>query len=112
MRKKVSKKWNKGFTVVEMLAVVAIIVILLGISAVGVVYYRDYLKITELDNAARDIYMAAENRAVLLSGGKRLGGLVQNGKPVQLSGGGAGSGTAYVVGKANRSGAQPAVMSG
>ena len=73
---------NKGFSLVEMLAVVAILIILLGVSAVGVVYYRDLLKITELDNAAREIYMAAENRAVLLSNARRLSGLVRNGSPV------------------------------
>lgn len=65
-------KQNSGFTVVEMLAAVAIIVILLGISMVSVVRYRDMLKLAELDNAAREIYMAAENRAVLLSGARRL----------------------------------------
>lgn len=69
---------RQGFTLVEMLAVVAIVVILLGISAVGVVYYARWLKITELDNAAREIYLAAENRAVLLSGSGRLEKLVTN----------------------------------
>lgn len=72
---------------VEMLAVVAITVILLGISMVAVVRYRDLLKLTELDNAAREIYMAAENRAVLLSGARRLGNQVDkaNGKPTSLT---------------------------
>lgn len=63
---------SRGFSLVEMLAVVAILVILLGISMVAAAGYRDLLKITELDNAAREIYMAAENRAVLLSGVRRL----------------------------------------
>lgn len=72
MEKKGLNNRNGGFSMVEMLAVVAIIVILLGISMVAVVRYRDLLKITELDNAAREIYMAAENRAVLLSGARRL----------------------------------------
>lgn len=63
---------SRGFSLVEMLAVVAILVILLGISMVAAAGYRDLLKITELDNAAREIYMAAENRAVLLSGARRL----------------------------------------
>lgn len=76
---------------IEMLAVVAIVVILLGISIVSVVYYRDLLKITELDNAAREIYMAAENRAVLLSGAKRLNNQLGDGKsgagqPTKLTG--------------------------
>ena len=69
------KYWNKrnhGFTMVEMLAAVAIVVILLAVSAVGVARYQAVLKLTELDNAAREIYMAAENRAVLLSGTRRL----------------------------------------
>lgn len=57
---------NSGFTLVEALATAAILMILLGLSAVGVARWRDPLKITELDNAARAIYMAAENRAVLL----------------------------------------------
>lgn len=59
-------KGSGGFTLVETLLVTAILVILLGLSLVGAAYYRDYLKITELDNEAREIFMAAENRAVLL----------------------------------------------
>lgn len=63
---KLHKNRNSGFTLVEALATAAILIILLGLSAVGVARWRDPLKITELDNAARAIYMAAENRAVLL----------------------------------------------
>lgn len=63
---KLHENRNSGFTLVEALATVAILIILLGLSAVGVARWRDPLKITELDNAARAIYMAAENRAVLL----------------------------------------------
>ena len=73
MRKRIADKRNSGFSLVETLAAVAILVILLSVSAVAAAYYRDYLKITELDNAAREIYMAAENRAVLLDGGRQLG---------------------------------------
>ena len=74
MRRRDQRKWNRGFTLVETLAAVAVLVILLGLGSVAVAYYRDYLRITELDNAAREIYMAAEHRAVLLSGSRRLGG--------------------------------------
>lgn len=63
---------NGGFTLLETLLTLVILVILLGVSAVGVADHRDYLKITELDNAARDIYMAAENRAVLLQNSGQL----------------------------------------
>ena len=70
---------------------VAILVILLGVSAVAAARYRDYLKITELDNAARDIYMAAENRAVLLNGGGQLTGLLAD--SASAEGGAGGSST-------------------
>lgn len=72
MSKQTKHKQNQGFTLLETLLTVAIVVILLGVSAVGVAYYKDYLKITELDNTARDIYMAAENRAVLLQNSGQL----------------------------------------
>lgn len=77
MRGKIFRKQNSGFTLVETLAAVAILVVLLGISAVAVLRFQKQLEITRLDNAARGIYMAAQNRAVLLSGGKQLKGLVK-----------------------------------
>ena len=88
MTERFEKKQSCGFSLVETLAVVAILVILLSVSAVAAAYYRDYLKITELDNAAREIYMAAENRAVLLEGGQldaALGvtSLAEGGTPAQ-----------------------------
>lgn len=89
MTERFEKKQSRGFSLVETLAVVAILVILLSVSAVAAAYYRDYLKITELDNAAREIYMAAENRAVLLEGGGQLDGalgvtsLAEGGTPAQ-----------------------------
>ena len=77
MKFKAGKKRNSGFTLVEMLAVTAIVVILLAIGMVAVVHYVRWLRITELDNSAREIYLAAENRAVLLSAGGRLDKLVE-----------------------------------
>ena len=76
MKNRKRNKRNSGFTMVEMLVTVAILIILLSVSAVAVIQYMDRLKIAELDNAAREIYMAAENRAVLLSGAQRLSDLV------------------------------------
>lgn len=63
---------NDGFTLVEMLIALAVTVILLAIGIVGVVQYQSHMKITELDNMAREIYMAAQNRAVLLQNSGRL----------------------------------------
>ena len=72
MKNRTRNNRNRGFTLVEVLLVVGIVIILLGVSMVSVVRYIDVLKITELDNAARDIFMALENRAVLLSAAQRL----------------------------------------
>ena len=69
-------KRNSGFTMMEVLLTVAVLVILLAITIIPVATYKDGLKITELDNAAREIYMAAQNRATLLSGAQRLTALV------------------------------------
>lgn len=72
MKQNANKKWNNGFTLVEVLAATAILIILLALGAVGVARYVRLLQITELDNAAREIYMAAENRTVLLTNSGRL----------------------------------------
>lgn len=80
MKFKAREKWNSGFTLVEMLAVTAIVAILLAVGMVAVAHYVRWLRITELDNSAREIYLAAENRAVLLSAGGRLDKLVDQAK--------------------------------
>lgn len=55
------QKKNNGFTLVETLVAAGILAILIAVSAVGLARARAMLKITEMDNAARSIYMAAEN---------------------------------------------------
>lgn len=56
-----SRRAVRGFTLMETLVTVLIIICLLAVSMVAVVTYRDYLKISELDNAARDLYGGAES---------------------------------------------------
>ena len=85
-----------GFTLVETLVTVSIIIILLAIGMVAVIRYRDRLRITELDNMARSIYMAAQNRAVLLDNEKRFKTLVKQGT-LQADGTFAGGGTEIKV---------------
>lgn len=66
------KNRQKGFTLPEMLIVILITVVLLAISLVGIVTYMRHLQLAELDNAAKEIFLSAQNRAILLSGGQRL----------------------------------------
>ena len=54
-------KLQHGFTMAELLIVVAIIGILAAFGFVNVYQYQKNLHLTELDNAAREIYVAAQN---------------------------------------------------
>lgn len=53
---------SKGFTLAELLAVVAILSILLGMTFVGVVTYRKNLRLMEMNETAKEIYIAAQNQ--------------------------------------------------
>ena len=52
---------SRGFTMVETLIAVAILVILMAVAFVGVLNYRRGLKQIEMDNAAKEIFIAAQN---------------------------------------------------
>lgn len=73
---KTSGRRDGGFTLVEVMLTVAVLVVLMGLGMVGVARYQKSLKMVELDNAAREIYMAAQNRAVLLKNSGRLDSLL------------------------------------
>ena len=55
------QKHTEGFTVAELLTVVAILAILAAIVGVSVANYLRNLTLTEYDNAAKSIYVAAQN---------------------------------------------------
>ena len=52
---------GNGFTLAELLLVVGIIVILTGISFIAATYYSRVLKLNEMDNTAKQIFIAAQN---------------------------------------------------
>lgn len=66
MREKLNAKLkqNKAFTLVEMLVVVAVMVILLGISMIGLREFMVSLQMTEVDNYAKTIYLEAQNQLI------------------------------------------------
>lgn len=67
---------QEGFTLQELLLVLLITLVLLSLSVVGIVTYMRQLQLAELDNAAKSIFLAAQNRAVLLEGSQQLNKLV------------------------------------
>ena len=66
------KSRQGGFTVPELLLVIAISITFLSVSIVGIVSYMRQLQLAELDNAAKEIFLSAQNRAILLSGNQQL----------------------------------------
>ena len=65
--KKTGRKLNSGFSLGEMMAVVAIMAILAAFATVGVIQYQRNLTLLEYDNTAEEIFLAAQNRLSLLS---------------------------------------------
>ena len=61
------KKQNTGFTIVELLLVVAIIMVLLGVSFLALGHQQRNMKQLELDTVAREIFVAAQNHMTVAS---------------------------------------------
>lgn len=59
--KNLKRKGNKGFTLAEMLIVVAIVIVLAAVSFVAVQRHQRSLYQMEFDGIAREIYFAAQN---------------------------------------------------
>lgn len=52
---------SKGFTLAELMLTTAIIIILAALGFIALINYQKNLKLTEMDNAAREIFVAAQN---------------------------------------------------
>lgn len=52
---------KKGFTLAELLVVLGITVILFGIGMVALLHYSNMLKLTEMDNSAKELFISAQN---------------------------------------------------
>ena len=67
-------KQNSAFTLIEMLIAVSIMIVLLGISVVAVNTWSKGLKMTELDQYAKSIYLEAQNQLAALETEGKLAG--------------------------------------
>ena len=56
------KKRKGGFTLAEFLVVIAITTILAGVSFVTAIHYQSRLRRLEMDQTAKEIFLAAQNR--------------------------------------------------
>lgn len=72
MMKKRIKQWNnRGFTLMEMVAVIAIVVILFAVAVIPISKMRQEIRQTELDSRAELIFMAAQNELTQLQAAGR-----------------------------------------
>ena len=69
---KQNKRKNRGFTLAEMLIGVAILVVLMSIAIPGAVAFQRKLHMAELDDYARQIFMAAQSEMTNMKASGRL----------------------------------------
>ncbi|MCR5304500.1 MAG: prepilin-type N-terminal cleavage/methylation domain-containing protein, partial [Lachnospiraceae bacterium] len=67
--RKLMSRSRKGYTLAELLMVVAILGVLAGLSFIAVSRYRRTLKLLEMDKTAQEIYIAAQNHMTQASTG-------------------------------------------
>ena len=66
------KKRKGGFTLAEFLVVIAITTILAGVSFVAAIHYQSRLRRLEMDQTAKEIFLAVQNRLSLEKAGGSL----------------------------------------
>jgi len=80
-----TQKLRRGFTLMELMIVVAIIGILGALAVVGVIQFNKSLKVMELNNTAEEIYIAAQNHLTAARANAVSSDMLEKGSPVKLS---------------------------
>ena len=65
------KKGKKGFSLAELLIAVGILSVLIAIGFPAVIYFNARLNQTKLDNSARDVFLAAQNKLTAIKSSGR-----------------------------------------
>ena len=60
------RKYNAGFTLVELVVVLALLVILMGITIFGGLAWQDWMRFQHEDSVAEELFFAAQNQLVEL----------------------------------------------
>ncbi len=81
------KNNRRGFTMAELLVVVAIIVILTGVSFVAVQAHQRNLAQLEADTVAKEIFFAAQNHLTMAEGQGYLSDIIDYGTPTSYTSG-------------------------
>jgi len=69
---------KRGFTLAELLIVLAVTTILLAITMVGLLHYANVLKLTEMDNSAKEMFISAQNHLTQADADGTLSEFVKN----------------------------------
>jgi len=77
-KKRRGNKRSQGFSLAEVLMVVGILVILMAVAFVGVNHYRRSLHQMEMDDVAKEIFIAAQNHLTMAQSQGYLGNTVES----------------------------------
>ena len=73
MKRERTGRFSPGFTLLETVITIAVLIIIMGLAFPAVAALQKNLKMTELDAAARHIFIAAQNQLTSLRAGGGLG---------------------------------------
>lgn len=105
-----TRRGRRGFSLTELLLVIGLIAILLAVAVPSVIYYQRELKLTELDDNARAVFVAAQNHLTALrsaSAGELKVGATTDREALTVPAGATEAGTELMYVSTDVTGAEP-----